>query len=174
MMKRTALLALVGLVALVFSACGSAAPTNTGLDARHSGQDGRSLADAIGQGSDPCSVSTTYFTYNSDSLTHQSRDALVATAQCIHIGYVMPIHLVGAADPRGTEEYNLALGERRAKSVRDYLVALGVDATRVTFSSLGEELASGTDEATWALDRHVMPQPVEVADGLSAPRAALK
>ncbi|HEY8432102.1 MAG TPA: OmpA family protein, partial [Sandaracinaceae bacterium] len=58
-------------------------------------------------------------------------------------------------DPRGTEEYNLALGERRARAVQSYLQNLGIDASRIHASSMGEEMASGTDEASWARDRRV-------------------
>ncbi len=63
--------------------------------------------------------------------------------------------LSGAADPRGTEEYNIALGERRAQAVRSYLVSLGLDGNSVSTTSVGEEMASGTDEAGWARDRNV-------------------
>ena len=63
--------------------------------------------------------------------------------------------LTGACDPRGTEEYNIALGERRASAVRDYMRALGLNSSRVSITSVGEEMATGTDEASWALDRNV-------------------
>lgn len=63
--------------------------------------------------------------------------------------------LTGACDPRGTEEYNIALGERRASAVRDYMRALGLNSSRISITSVGEEIATGTDEASWARDRHV-------------------
>jgi len=62
--------------------------------------------------------------------------------------------LTGTCDPRGTEEYNLALGERRAQSAQQYLKSLGVTG-EITVSSMGEELATGTDESGWARDRRV-------------------
>ena len=61
----------------------------------------------------------------------------------------------GHADERGTREYNLALGERRANSVKDYLVALGIDPSRVETISYGKErpVALGHDEESWAKNR---------------------
>ena len=61
----------------------------------------------------------------------------------------------GHADERGTREYNLALGERRANSVKDYLVALGIDPSRVETISYGKErpVALGLDEESWAKNR---------------------
>jgi peptidoglycan-associated lipoprotein len=61
----------------------------------------------------------------------------------------------GHCDERGTREYNLALGERRANAVKKYLVSLGVDASRLTTISYGKErpVALGSDEASWAQNR---------------------
>ena len=61
----------------------------------------------------------------------------------------------GHADERGTNEYNLALGERRAKATRDYLVSVGIDAGRITVISYGEERPTCTEkaEACWAKNR---------------------
>ena len=62
--------------------------------------------------------------------------------------------MTGLTDPRGTEEYNLALGDRRAQSAKKYLESLGVDAS-LTASSMGEELATGSEESSWSRDRRV-------------------
>jgi len=64
----------------------------------------------------------------------------------------------GHADERGTREYNLALGERRANAARNYLVSLGVPATRLTTISYGKErpVALGSDEASWARNRRAV------------------
>jgi peptidoglycan-associated lipoprotein len=61
----------------------------------------------------------------------------------------------GHCDERGTREYNLALGERRANSVRNYLVALGIDGNRVQTISYGKERpeVGGSDESVWAQNR---------------------
>ncbi|HEX5084168.1 MAG TPA: OmpA family protein, partial [Blastocatellia bacterium] len=65
----------------------------------------------------------------------------------------------GNCDPRGTSEYNLGLGDRRARTIRDFLASLGVDPTRIETVSYGSEKAQGTDEGSssnppsWAFDR---------------------
>ena len=61
----------------------------------------------------------------------------------------------GHADERGTNEYNLALGERRAKATRDYLVSVGIDAGRITVISYGEERPTCTEKADgcWSKNR---------------------
>jgi len=63
--------------------------------------------------------------------------------------------VTGYTDSRGTEEYNLALGDRRARAVIDYMGDLGADRSRLTSSSMGEEMAQGESEASWRLDRKV-------------------
>jgi peptidoglycan-associated lipoprotein len=65
------------------------------------------------------------------------------------------ILIEGHADERGTNEYNLALGERRAKATRDYLVSVGIEAGRITVISYGEERPTCTDkaEACWTKNR---------------------
>ena len=66
--------------------------------------------------------------------------------------------VAGNCDPRGTEEYNIALGERRANSARDYLVAHGVASSRVTTISYGKDrpTALGDDEQSWAQNRNAI------------------
>ena len=64
----------------------------------------------------------------------------------------------GHADERGTRDYNLALGERRANSAKNYLVSIGVDPSRLTTVSYGKErpIALGSDEASWAKNRRAV------------------
>lgn len=102
-----------------------------------------------------CTLSAIYFAYDSSELDASARSTLESDAQCIQQRNIARVTLTGHTDERGTEEYNLALGDRRARTVRGYLGNLGVDASRVTTSSMGEEMASGTDEAGWARDRRV-------------------
>lgn len=75
------------------------------------------------------------------------------------------ILVAGNADERGTREYNLALGERRANAVKEYLVSLGVSASRVDTVSYGKErpLAAGSDDQSWALNRNGWTQIVSGA-----------
>jgi peptidoglycan-associated lipoprotein len=85
------------------------------------------------------------------------RDILQQIADCLLKGPLAGrrVQLVGHADPRGTEEYNLGLGTRRAESVRTYLERLGVPAARLAPTTRGELDASGSDEASWQRDRRV-------------------
>jgi peptidoglycan-associated lipoprotein len=169
-MNRFALALMTGLVLV---GCGSTRQT-AGTDTMRRSFAGPTLVDMSRTEVVDCDFATLYFDYNSDVLSDAARDELARVAHCLGGGETMPLHLLGAADPRGTEEYNLALGDRRARSVRAYLVRLGVDPELVSFSTVGEELAIGTNEATWALDRHVAGQPRELADRLSQPRASLR
>jgi peptidoglycan-associated lipoprotein len=65
------------------------------------------------------------------------------------------MHLVGNADPRGTEEYNMVLGGARADTVKSFLRRDGLPDSRMATTSRGELDAHGTDEASWAKDRRV-------------------
>ena len=105
---------------------------------------------------EPCAFETVYFEFDSSDLDGSSRASIQEAVECYRrqspdVGLL----LTGAADPRGTEEYNIALGERRGQSVRSYLVSLGMNSGQVSVTSVGEEMATGTDEAGWARDRNV-------------------
>jgi peptidoglycan-associated lipoprotein len=65
------------------------------------------------------------------------------------------MNLVGHADPRGEEEYNMVLGGRRADNVQHFLVSVGLPTGQAMTTSRGEMDATGTDEAGWAKDRRV-------------------
>ncbi|MCB9660045.1 MAG: OmpA family protein [Sandaracinaceae bacterium] len=107
-------------------------------------------------GSGACSLARVYFGYDADELDAASRAAIQEAVECYRTqGLPARLHLTGATDPRGTEEYNIALGDRRAQAVRAYLVSLGIDGGRIGVSSVGEEMAQGSDEAGWAQDRAV-------------------
>ncbi len=73
------------------------------------------------------------------------------------------VTIEGNCDERGTREYNLALGERRANAAKNYLASLGVDPARMTTISYGKErpVALGSDEAAWALNRRAVSVVVE-------------
>jgi peptidoglycan-associated lipoprotein len=71
------------------------------------------------------------------------------------------VQIAGDADERGTAEYNLALGQRRAGAARDYLVSRGVQASRITTISYGKDrpVALGSGEASWAQNRNAITSP---------------
>jgi len=97
------------------------------------------------------------FAYDSARVKDEFRETLVALAQCMNVGALQgrSLLMVGHADPRGEEDYNMALGGRRAESVRNAMQSLGVDRVRMDVSSRGDLEAKGNDEASWAKDRRV-------------------
>ncbi len=104
-----------------------------------------------------CSLPESRFGFDSTSISGPARKVLDAIAKCFvdGPGKGQSLNLVGHADPRGDHDYNLGLGHGRAGSVRDYLVKAGVGADRMDVTSLGENEATGTDEASWQRDRRV-------------------
>jgi peptidoglycan-associated lipoprotein len=96
-----------------------------------------------------------YFGYDSAELTAEARAALDANAAVLKKYAAWTVTIEGHCDERGTAEYNLALGERRATAAQSYLVALGVPASRVKTVSYGKEFPfdPGHDEAAWAKNR---------------------
>ena len=97
------------------------------------------------------------FDYDKDELTEDDRNVLGQLAQCLMSGALKgkAVSLIGRADPRGTEEYNLGLGSRRANSVSKYLEHLGVQQPQLAVTTRGSLDATGTDVAGWANDGSV-------------------
>ena len=96
-----------------------------------------------------------YFDYDSAELSAEGRAALDANAAILKKYPTWTITIEGHCDERGTAEYNLALGERRAVAAQSYLVALGIPASRIKTVSYGKEFPfdPGHDEAAWAKNR---------------------
>src|SRR5579864_7866311 len=91
------------------------------------------------------------FDFDSDALTPGERNVLEAVAKCLTTGPLKgrSVQLVGRADPRGTTEYNMGLGARRAHNSKDFLGQLGVGQGQMSETSRGELDATGTDENGW-------------------------
>ena len=96
-----------------------------------------------------------YFNFDSAALSDESRAILSKNAEALAKQPSVSVRIEGNCDERGSDEYNLALGERRAKAARDYLVNLGVQPERLSVISYGEEkpVDPGHDEAAWAKNR---------------------
>lgn len=96
-----------------------------------------------------------FFGYDRYDLSDEARGVLEKQAAWLQQYTNLSTTIEGHADERGTREYNLALGERRANSVKNYLVALGVSPSRVNTISYGKERPAvlGSDEAAWAQNR---------------------
>ena len=100
-------------------------------------------------------VQSIYFDYDKSDLRKDALDALDSNAKLFQKYPQWKIRIEGNCDERGSNEYNLALGERRATSVQKYLIGLGIDAARLSTASYGEErpIDPGHDEAAWAKNR---------------------
>jgi peptidoglycan-associated lipoprotein len=106
-----------------------------------------------------CAISDqdAYFAFDSSKLEGDDRGVLKRVAVCFESGPLAgrSMRLVGHADPRGTEEYNMVLGGSRADTVKAFLRGDGLPDNRVATTSRGELDARGSDEASWAKDRRV-------------------
>ncbi len=101
------------------------------------------------------SSTTIYFDTDRYNIDTQDAAALQAQAQYFARFPQITFTIEGHADERGTREYNIALGERRANAAKAYLVSLGVDANRISVVSYGKErpIALGSNEGAWAQNR---------------------
>jgi len=96
-----------------------------------------------------------HFAFDSFVLSDQAQRILNSKADYLNTNSGVTVTVEGHCDDRGTETYNIALGERRAESVKKFLVDLGVSANQLNTVSYGEErpIAMGQDEASWAKNR---------------------
>ena len=109
-------------------------------------------------------LSPVFFQFDKYDLSQESRDTLTRNAQALRDAQGFNVIVEGHCDERGTNEYNLALGDRRARAARDFLVSSGIPASRFTIVSYGEErpFAYGHDESSWSQNRRVhfrVPEP---------------
>ncbi|PKN17553.1 MAG: peptidoglycan-associated lipoprotein [Deltaproteobacteria bacterium HGW-Deltaproteobacteria-6] len=100
-------------------------------------------------------IQNIYFDYDKSVIRPDAREILKANAELFTKNSAATIVVEGYCDERGTAEYNIALGERRAQAAKQYLVNLGIQASRVETISYGEEkpLDPGHDEKAWAQNR---------------------
>lgn len=169
MIRPTITFALCGLAALSLSACAGRAkpqpgqtlaetpssflPQETPSSApSHAATGPGDLASAAGD--------LVYFAFDSHALAPEARDALARQAAWLARNGDVNALVAGSADERGTREYNLALGARRAAAARDYLVAQGVPADRLATISYGKEqpLDPASNEEAWARNRNARTQ----------------
>jgi len=96
-----------------------------------------------------------HFDYDESTIRADAQERLASKVPFLRQNAGIRIRIEGHADERGSVEYNLALGMRRANAVRDYLVGFGLDASRFDVTSYGEDrpMAQGSNESAWALNR---------------------
>jgi peptidoglycan-associated lipoprotein len=140
--------------AIAVAGCGSTG-TKTG-DTGATGSEFRDDGTTGGAGEASRILQPVYFDFDSFAIRSDAKPTLMANSKSIkdNSGWGV-VTIEGHCDERGSEEYNLALGERRANSVRRYLVDLGVASTRLSVVSFGESKprAMGHDESAWRYNR---------------------
>jgi len=165
-MNKKILLSLFGMMALALTACGGSEATKPGVEDKSvgaessgvgtgTGVDGKTL-DAKGK-ADLLAKRRVYFAFDSSAVDDESRAIIEAHAAFLNANKNIKVVFEGNTDERGTREYNLALGERRAQAVDRIAKLLGVSADRIKTVSYGEEkpIALGHTESDWALNRRV-------------------
>lgn len=113
------------------------------------------LAELQRQAIDKIGADRIYFEFDKSDLSDLSRQILAEKAELLKAHPPLTLVIEGHCDERGTNEYNMALGERRARAAYEYLVLMGIEAGRMTIISYGEEYPAvpGTGEEAWAKNR---------------------
>ena len=158
---RVVLPALLCVSVLTLAGCGTKSATDTGMKANTGQAMGAEepletpKTQGIMEGRTSAPMLPVYFDFDSSAIREDQVARIQANADYLEKNPQVKIRIEGNCDPRGTNEYNMALGQRRAFTAEKYLVNLGIDKQRLTTISYGEEriLLHGNDELSWAQDR---------------------
>jgi peptidoglycan-associated lipoprotein len=147
------------MVAFLAVGCASKKPNNnqdTAANATNGANNGLTLeVNGDSDSNTAGGLQTIYFGFDSSTLDASTKDSLKNNAEFLKTNATVDVQVEGHCDERGGRQYNLALGERRAKTVRDYLVGLGVESKRVSIVSYGNErpVSEGHEETAWGKNR---------------------
>lgn len=146
------------LISVFLVGCGQSQKSSGGSEAITGVDSGSSQEFEVSGDSDSGkagALSTVYFAYDSASLSSATKSTLNANAEFMKSNSSVEIQIEGHCDERGSVQYNLALGEKRASSVKNYLVSQGVSSKRITIISFGKErpIAFGHQESSWSKNR---------------------
>ena len=146
--KKITNLLIIAMSTLVLSACSTAKKSSVGSGDVYTGN---ATVEYLASGG----TDRVFFATNSSSLTTASRDTLRKQANYLRKNKNLNVVLEGHADERGTREYNLALGEKRANSAKDYLMTYGISGKRVSVISYGKEkpVNSASTPLSWSQNR---------------------
>jgi len=168
-MRKSLVLLVILAASLAVAGCGSKKPkpdANAGANTSQSGADAAGVgsasaseegAEAPGPLEGVLAKRTVYFDFDSSEVRGEGTDIVAAHAKYLAANGGMKVRLEGHTDERGSREYNIGLGERRAQAVRRALLLQGAAESQVSTVSYGEErpAAAGSDEAAWAKNRRV-------------------
>jgi peptidoglycan-associated lipoprotein len=171
-MKQIAKLALLALLAIAFVGCGGkqvkeeedageqiTTPTaEEAVEAEPVGDEGEQQAEAVEEATDLVSERKIYFDFDKSDIKDEFRAIVEAHAQYLVDNPAATVSIEGHCDERGTREYNMALGERRAHSVLQMLTLLGASKSQIRTVSFGEERpdVDGHDESAWKWNRRAV------------------
>lgn len=102
-----------------------------------------------------CKMESVHFAFDDFGIQESEQTSLEATVECIATDSTKTVALIGHTDAIGTEEYNIALSEKRARAVKNFLTRLGIDENRLQEVPKGESESTATDESSRALERRV-------------------
>ncbi len=157
MLQRKCLLPLLLLLGLVATGCSSTAEKKSGSDSMVDDAAAKEALELNGSSDDSTAgpLKSIYFAYDSAALTSEAKEVLNQNAMWLKAVGSVDIQIEGHCDERGGQQYNLALGENRAKTVKAYLETLGVASSRVSIISYGKEkpVSFGHDESAWSKNR---------------------
>ena len=160
--------------AIASGASGSSATTSTASSASSGSSDSSSSTSSSTSSSGASSDSTTTYSYDTDpktalikvgdrvlfgydssELDDDDRSVLDNQAKFLNQNPSLKVTIEGHCDERGTREYNLALGEKRASAVKDYLISIGINSERISVVSYGKERPQvlGSNKAAWSMNR---------------------
>lgn len=146
-----------GEVAVEDHGSSSAAGADEGATTSGVSDYGQLSIEALSDPNSPLSQRVIYFAYDSDEVAEQDRELIAAHAAFLSAHADVKVSVEGHTDERGSREYNIALGERRAQAVRRMLEFQGVSPQQITTVSYGEEkpAVEGHDESAWSMNRRV-------------------
>jgi peptidoglycan-associated lipoprotein len=157
--KQAFLVALMGLSLLTFSGCSSDKATDAGMKSDKAAMGAEESLDSksigVMEGRTSAGMVPLYFDFDKSNIRKDQAGRMQTNADFMKKNAKSAIRIEGNCDPRGTNEYNMALGERRALAAKKYLVNLGVSDANLSTISYGEEriLVQGMDEASYAQNR---------------------
>jgi len=113
-----------------------------------------------------------YFDFDKDDIRDDAKATLDSKVGILNANMAVRLRIAGHTDDRGSDSYNLALGQRRAAAVQRYLVSRGIDASRFETVSFGKErpVAQGEDESAWSKNRRAEFEIIAGGDNLRMPR----
>jgi peptidoglycan-associated lipoprotein len=142
-------------IALLFAGCGSMSSSGDGADVNEAGASGKWSGSPLNNPDSPLYSKVVYFGYDLSTIQPEYRDIVIAHGQYLAANPDVSITVEGHCDERGSREYNIGLGERRANAVRSLLIAQGASGQQVVNVSYGEERPAekGSNEMAWAKNR---------------------